>query len=379
MALTELAVRQAKPSAREYSMSDGKGLLLVVKPSGKKYWILRYWKDGKEHRTSVGAFPDVSLKDARTRNFEFRKALGTATDSRSVRLGTVVDEWMRHIAVPKFSPSYLRTVRLRLEKYLLPEFRSCLMDEITPGAVLALCRRIEATGNVDTANRVRQLLGQIFRYAIAAGQASGDPTSPLRGALLTPAKRHYAALTDPFRIGLLMRAIDAYPQTLLRCALKVSALTFCRPGEIRHAEWNEISGNTWKIPAEKMKMSRPHIVPLARQTMEALDEARAHSGAGKWIFPSARRDGRPMSENAVRMALRSMGYSNDEMTAHGFRGMASTILNEHGFPPDIIERQLAHVERSSVRSAYNHAEYLPQRREMMQWWADFLFPETPPS
>ncbi|MGI6253613.1 MAG: tyrosine-type recombinase/integrase [Aminivibrio sp.] len=239
---------------------------------------------------------------------------------------------------------------------------------------MALCRRIEGRGLTDTANRVKQLVGQIFRYAIATDRVSSDPTAALHGALSPHKSKHYASLKGGAAIGALMRAIDAYPQAVVRCALRFSALVFCRPGEIRRAEWQEVNfeGSEWRISAEKMKAGRPHIVPLSHQALATLEELREFTGGQRWLFPSARRDGRCMSENTVRVALRSMGYGNEDMTAHGFRSMASTALNENGWPVDVIERQLAHAERSAVRAAYNHAEYLGQRREMMQWWGDWL-------
>jgi len=270
--------------------------------------------------------------------------------------------------------SYLRTVNLRLNRYILPELKNMPVNEITSGTVLNVCRKNEAHGTLETAARVKVLIGQIFRYAIATDRAENDPTAGLKGGLKTRISKHMATLTKPSDIAVLMKNINAYPHAVVRCALKFSALTFCRPGEIRHAEWSEIDfkNREWRIPAEKMKMKRVHIVPLATQAIEVLIFLRELTGKGRWLFPSARMDGRPMSENTVRVALRSMGYSNEQMTAHGFRGMASTRLNELGWPSDVIERQLAHSERNSVRAAYNHAEYLPERQKMMQFWADYL-------
>ena len=221
---------------------------------------------------------------------------------------------------------------------------------------------------------MRAVIGQIFRYAIATDRADYDPTIALKGALQTRKVRHMATITKPADIALLIKNINSYPRFIVKCALNFSALVFCRPGEIRQAEWSEIDFDNaeWRIPAEKMKMRRVHIVLLARQTIELLKELHEVTGSNKYLFPSQRMDGRPMSENTVRIALRSMGYGKDEMTAHGFRDMASTRLNEMGWPPDVIERQLAHVESNSVRAAYNHAEYLAERRKMMQAWADYL-------
>ena len=287
--------------------------------------------------------------------------------------GEIAEEWFLKRMTDK-KPSYLRTIKLRLNRYILPELKDIPLNEITSGVVLKLCRNIEARGTIETAARVKVIISQVFRYAIATDRADNDPTTALHGALETRCPKHMAALTKPSDIAMLMKNINAYPHAIVRCALKFSALTFCRPGEIRHAEWGEIDFENceWRIPAEKMKMKRVHIVPLATQTIELLRFLQQLTGRSKWLFPSARMDGRPMSENAVRVALRSMGYTNDDMTAHGFRGMASTRLNEMGWPPDVIERQLAHSERNAVRAAYNHAEYLDERRKMMQAWADYL-------
>ena len=222
---------------------------------------------------------------------------------------------------------------------------------------------------------MKTIIGQVFNYAIATSRADTNPALALRGALQTRPEKHYPTITEPDKIAVLIRQINEYPYHVIRCALKFSVLTFCRPGEIRAAEWKQIDleKKEWRIPADRTKMKRLHIVPLVRQTLEVLEELRGFTGRQAWLFPSARRDGRCMSENAVRVALRSMGYQNDEIVPHGFRAMASTILNESGlFAPDIVERQLAHAEKNAVRAAYNHAEYLPQRREMMQWWADWL-------
>ena len=271
--------------------------------------------------------------------------------------------------------SYVRTLKNRLEKYILPEFKNIPINQITSGTILKLCRKIEAKGIMETARRVKVIVGQIFRYAVATDRAETDPTVALAGALVSRNVKHMAALTKPSDIAMLMRNIDAYPRDIVRCALKFSALVFCRPGEIRHAEWTEIDfeNSEWRIPAEKMKMKRVHIVPLATQTIELLYSLQKLTGKNKWLFPSARMDGRPMSENTIRVALRSMGYTNEQMTAHGFRSMASTRLNEMGWSPDVIERQLAHSEGNSVRAAYNHAEYLDERRKMMQFWANYLY------
>ncbi|MCL2009681.1 MAG: site-specific integrase [Synergistaceae bacterium] len=240
-----------------------------------------------------------------------------------------------------------------------------------------LLRRLEDRGIIDTAHRVMNYCSQIFRYAVATGRAERDPTADLRGALQPLKSKHRAAITEPAKIQQLLRAMDAFDGTyIVKCGLWFSAYTFVRPGEIRQAEWKEfnLEDAEWKISEKKMKMRRPHIVPLAKQVIELLESLKPLTGHGTYVFPSLRssKGTQPMSENTILYALRRMGFSDDEMCAHGFRGMASTRLNEQGWHPDVIERQLAHVERNSVRAAYNHAEYLPERRKMMQTWADYL-------
>lgn len=387
MPLTELQIRQAKPREKTYSLGDGNGLILEVRPNGSRLWVSRLWEKGtanpdtgkrrsREFRRSLGSYPEVSLKAARDRNFELRKATYTADirNREGILFRDLAEDWMRVRVLPRLTPSYVRVIRLRLDRWILPEFDGMTVGEVSSKRILDLCRRIGTRGTYETASRVKQLIGQIFRYAVASGIADGDPTAALAGALTPSPGKHRAAITDEREIGEFMRRIAAYPYPVMRCALLFSALTFCRPGEIRHAEWSEIDLEKceWRIAAEKMKMRRPHIVPLCDEAVRVLEELKPHTGRQKWLFPSPRNDGRPMSENGVRIALRSMGYTNEDMCAHGFRAMASTTLNEHGWPVDAIERQLAHVERNTVRKAYNHAEYLPQRREMMQWWGRYL-------
>lgn len=379
MALTELQIRQAKAGEKTYSLSDGRGLILEVRPGGKKYWIVRYWQEGKERRKSLGPYPATGLKDARNLNFELRRKLAQgeqldAGPSGGDTFRAVAEEWMKIRVRGTLSPGYARVIALRLEKYIYPDIGDMPLKNITSLVALNLCRKIEAQGIYETTRRVRQIISQVFCFGIATGRVETDPTVALRGALIPGKARHHSAILGEKGIRDLMARIDAYTSPLTRLALKFSALVFCRPGEIRTAEWPEIDWERleWKIPEEKMKAKRPHIVPLATQTIALLKELRRLTGWQKWLFPSSRNDGRSMSENTVRVALRTMGYGNDDMTAHGFRAMASTTLNENGWEVDVIERQLAHAERSSVRAAYNHAEYLPRRREMMQWWADFL-------
>ena len=373
--LTEMQCRQAKPREKVYSLSDGNGLFLEVRPNGAKYWIGRLW-DGvqkKEIRRSFGRYPQVLAREARDKNIDFRRQDFIEEEKSSI-FEKVAEEWFKKKVVGIRAPSYERVIRLRLDKYILPKIGKLQIESISPNVVLEMCHEIEELGIVETAHRVRQLTGQIFRYAIATCRTENDPTVALRGALRPAISEHYAAITDKEGISTLWKNINAYGPPVVRMALKFSAYTFCRPGEIRHAEWSEINWDEkeWRIPAEKMKMKRPHVVPLAYQVVDLLQELKSFTGRKKWLFPSARNDGRPMSDNTVRVALRTMGYGNNDMTAHGFRSMASTVLNEHRFRPDIIERQLAHVEQNQIRAAYNHAEWIDERRDMMQWWADWL-------
>lgn len=268
--------------------------------------------------------------------------------------------------------SYLKTIRLRLKKYVIPALGEWTLEEITPGDILRICRRIESEGHIETASRVKAVIGQVFRFGIASGYTDIDPTIALSGALQVQIERHFPTLTNPKEIGMLMRGMSEYPYFIMRSALLFSIYTFARPGEIRQAEWTEIKTDIWDIPAEKMKMKRRHLIPLSTQAQNIIKELSAYTGKGRYLFPSPRSDRRPMSENGVRTALRGMGYTKEQLVPHGFRAMASTILHENGFPPLVIERQLAHVQANTVARAYNHAEYLDERRMMMQWWGDWL-------
>lgn len=375
--LTELQVKNAKPSERSYMVRDDKGLYLRIDPSGRKYWILRYWENNKEHKLSLGPYPEISLKDARLKRDEIQtsRAKGESPTLKSSRIpqhfSEAANEWLT-VRMNDKADGYLRTIRFRLNKYILPALGTYPLREITSGHILQLCRSIEATGHDETAKRVKTVIGQIYRYAIAAGYTDTDPTAALLGALRPRNNQHYATLTNPSDIAILMRAIKAYPYTVMRCALLFSVYTAARPGEIRSAEWSEIHDDVWDIPAGKMKMKRRHIVPLSSQVKAVLDELRPITGQGRWLFPTPRNNGHCMSENGVRVALRTIGFSREQITPHGFRAMFSTIANEHGINRDVIERQLAHVESNSVRGAYNHAEYMPERIRVMQWWADYL-------
>ncbi|MBR1487032.1 MAG: tyrosine-type recombinase/integrase [Synergistaceae bacterium] len=375
--LTEFEVKNAKPRNVSYMIRDEHGLYLRVDPSGCKYWILRYWENKKEHKKSLGPYPELSLKEARKKSAVLRsaRAKGENISARSEKtpqiFSEVPAEWLK-IRMRGKAENYLLTIHFRLNKYILPEIGGMSLNEIEAPDILRLCRKIEASGHAETARRVRTVIGQIFRFAIASGWTKYDPTAALLGALSPRRNKNYATLTDPREISILIKAMKAYPYTLIRCAMLFSIYTAARPGEIRAAEWSEIKDDVWDIPAEKMKMKRRHIVPLSKQAKKILEELRPLTGKGRWLFPTPRNNGKCMSENGVRVALRTIGFTKEQITPHGFRAMFSTIANEHGWNRDVIERQLAHVEENSVRGAYNHAEYMPERIKIMQWWADWL-------
>lgn len=262
-----------------------------------------------------------------------------------------------------------------LESFAFPWIGARPISDITAPELLAVLRRVESLGKLETTQRLKRVCGQIFRYAVATGRAERDPSADLRGVLKTGKVRHRASITDPAKVGELLRAMDGFAGSLVvACALKFAPLVFVRPGELRKAEWAEfdLDAGEWRIPAERMKMRQPHLVPLSHQAVAILRELYPLTGSGRYVFPSIRSMARPMSENTITVALRRLGYTGDEMTGHGFRSMASTLLHEQGWPSDVIERQLAHAERNKVKAAYNYAEHLPQRRKMMQAWADYL-------
>ena len=388
MPLSATAIRNAKPSNKSIKLFDGGGLYLEVAPRGGKWWRLKYRFAGKEKRISLGVFPDVGLKEARERRDEARRQLAAQVDPSEVRKATkaarsereansfesISREWFAKFS-PSWSEKHSKKIIRRLERDIFPWLAERPVGEITAPELLRTLRRIESRGAVETAHRALQNCGQVFRYAIATGRADRDPAADLRGALPPVKPKHHASIADPKAIGEMLRAIDGYQGSLVtKCALWLAPLVFVRPGELRRAEWAEIDLETaeWRIPAEKMKLRQQHIVPLARQALDILYELHPLTGSGRYLFPGARTNSRPMSENTVNAALRRLGYAKDEMTGHGFRSMASTLLNEQGWHRDAIERQLAHAERSTVRAAYNYAEHLPERRRMMQSWADYL-------
>lgn len=385
MPLTDTRLRALKPRERLYRIADRDGLCIEVRPTGARLWRFRYRFAGKPQMIGLGAYPEVSLQDARQRVAAERATLARGEDPSRLRrqerqladvIGSdlfkdVAEEWL---GKQKVSEATRLKLKWLLGTYAYPYIGRRPMRTLDSVELLALVRRPEAQGKIETAHRLLQNLGRIIRYAIATNRAENDPTAALREALTPVDARNHPSVKTPAEIGALLRAIDGYNGHVLTLnALKLCPLVFVRPGELRHAEWAEMNldADEWRIPAEKMKMGVTHIVPLSRQAKAILSEVQTITGEGRYVFPSLRTRARPMSENAVTAALRRMGYTGDEMTWHGFRSMASTRLHEAGFNTDWIEAQLAHTD-SSVRGDYNYALYLQQRRKMMQAWADML-------
>ena len=383
-ALSELKIRNAKPRERAYKIFDERGLFLLVTPTGGRLWRLRYRIGNLEKLISLGAYPDVPLKRAREKRDDARRLVADEIDpsadrkaKRAAMLVTfegVAQEWL-DLQDKSLAPETISILGSRLNSGLYPYLGSRPVGAITAQELLAALRRIEARGRHETAHRVRALAGRVLRYAVATGRAQHDVAADLKDALAPVKSKNFASVTDPVRVGELMRAIDGYtghPVTAL--ALKLAPLVFVRPGELRAAEWSEfdLPNAEWRIPGTRMKMGEPHVVPLARQALAILRELQPLARGGRYLFASLRTRDRPMSNNTINAALRRLGYSGEEQTAHGFRSMASTLLNEQGFPPDVIELQLAHAERNKVRAAYNKAQRLAERRKMMQAWADYL-------
>lgn len=389
MPLTDSAIRSAKPRDKTYKLADSGGMYLELSPAGGRWWRLKYRYDGKEKRISLGTYPDVTLKGARDRRDEARKLLASGVDPGEHRKATkaarvtenantfevIAREWHAKQAAKWSERHAIRTMD-RLEKDIFPYLGRSAIADIKAPDLLAVLRRKETSGAAYSAKRLRQISDQIFRYAIATGRADRNPAPDLRGALQAPEKTHNAAMTDPLAVGGLLRAIDAYQGSLVtQCALKLAPLLFVRPGELRKAEWSEINFDTaeWNIPAEKMKMREAHLVPLSSQAISILREIQPLTGTGRYVFPSLRTSTRPMSDNAVLSALRRMGFAKDEMSGHGFRAMARTILDEVlQVRPDFIEHQLAHAVRDPNGRAYNRTAHLVERKRMMQQWADYL-------
>lgn len=399
MALTEIAIRNAKPSEKLKKLSDGRGLQLHVFPNGSKLWRLAYRYDGKQKLLAVGAYPAITLLKARERALEAHRQLSEGVDpshmrkleritgalTRAETFGAIAGEF-----VAKCRARGLADITLAKKEWLLGFAFADLKDrpirEISAAEVLATLRKIEGRGKLESARRLRSVIGQVFRYAIATARAENDPTTALHGALSPPKVKHRAAILDRARLGELLAALEAYdglPTTL--AALKLAPLVFVRPGELRLATWPEFNlpAAEWLIPAERTKMRREHLLPLSRQAVAILEELQpltGYDGQG-YLFPSVRTRAKPMSENTLNKALRSLGFGKDEVCAHGFRATASTFLNESGlWSSDAVERALAHQEQNAVRRAYARGIYWDERVRMAQWWADWLesakFPQS---
>ncbi|WP_237055362.1 tyrosine-type recombinase/integrase [Microbulbifer sediminum] len=389
MPLSDTKLRALKPRDRKYIEADEKGLAVEVTPTGAKRWVFRFRLHGKRPEMALGLYPDVTLKRARELRDEARRHVAEGVDPRDVRrahkesaleanrnsFAAVSQEWFA-ARMAHLSKSSRDRANLALDRDLIPYLGKRPIAEIAPPEVLRCLRQIESRGTLETAHRVKRVASQVFRFAVATGKADRDPTTDLTGALTPTKKKHLAAITDPVGVGRLMVAIDGYQGTpVVRAALKLSPLLFCRPGELRKLEWSEINweARQVEIPAEKMKMGQPHIIPLADQAVALLRDLEPLTGRSKYVFPSARGRSRPLSDNGVRTALRSLGYDNETMTAHGFRAMARTLLDEVlGFRVDYIEHQLAHEVKDTLGRAYNRTKHLPQRAAMMQKWADYL-------
>ncbi|MEL1249077.1 tyrosine-type recombinase/integrase [Aurantiacibacter gilvus] len=389
MALTDTSIRNAKPGDKPKKLFDERGLFLLVQPSGGKLWRLKYRYLGKEKKLSLGTYPDVSLKVARERRDEARTILANGTDPATVK-AALKDEAKEAAAntfasigeeyVAKMEREERAAVTIKKTQWLLSLLNRDLgkrpISEITPAELLASLKEVESQGHLETARRMRSLSGRVFRYAVATSRATADPSALLRGALVAPTVKHHSAILEPEAVGELLRAIDGYsgqPLTLL--ALQLTPHVFVRPGELRRAEWQEfdLDKAIWTIPAEKMKMRDPHVVPLSKQSIALLESAKAISAGQRYVFSSLYPGNRPMSENTINAALRRLGYSGKEMTAHGFRAMASTLLNESGkWSPDAIERALAHKDSNAVRGTYHRGAHWQERVEMAQWWSDYL-------
>jgi len=387
MPLTDPKARQAKAGEKTYRLADEKGMYLEVTPQGRKYWRMKYRFGGKEKRLALGVYPEISLKTARDRRDQARTQLAANIDpcaykqARKLLNSTASQnsfeatgiEWFSK-QKPSWSENHWSKVERMMIKDLFPYLGMRPIDAITPPELLAVLRKVESRGALESAKRTKQIAGQIFRYAVATGRAERDPSQDLNGALAVPIKKHRAAVTDPKAVGPLLNALESYQGTaVVRAALKLAPLTFVRPGELRHAKWEDIDFDTaeWRFYITKTKSD--HIVPLSRQALEILNELHPLTARSEYVFPGARSAKRPMSNNAVLSAMRRMDITKDEMCGHGFRAMARTILDEElNYRFDWIEQQLAHAVKDVHGRAYNRTAHLPQRKKMMQAWANYL-------
>ncbi len=388
MPLTDTQIKNLKSPGTPKKYFDGGGLFLFVSATGSKLWRMAYRFERRGKLLSFGEYPAVSLKDARDRREEAKKLLANGIDpgaqKKTVKAAQLseVNDTFRSVALEwhdtrtaDFTEKHRGTVMYRLEKYIFPIIGNRHIARMEAPDILAVVRPLEHKGQNETARRMLQIISQVYRYAVITGRARRNPATDLHGALKPRKTVHRAAITEPVKVGQLLRDCDNYEGYFpIVCALRLTPLVFVRPTELRAAEWSEfnLEGQEWRIPAARMKMKQVHIVPLSKQAVKILEELKEFSGSGKYLFPSIRTETRPLSDATMLNALRRMGYAKDEMCTHGFRSTASTLLNELGYNRDWIERQLAHGERNDVRAAYNYAEYLTERRKMMQEWADYL-------
>jgi len=387
--LSDFKIRKVRPQQKPVPLFDGGGLFVLVTPTGGRLWRFKYRFAGKNKLLSFGSYPETSVAAARRKREEARTMLAEGIDPGQVRKAqkaagvaatesafeVVAREWHEKF-YDRWTPGHAATLMKRLERDIFPWLGSRSIGEIKAPELLSVIRRVESRGTLDTAHRIKILAGQVFRYAVATGRAERDPSADLKGALPPKRQTHLAAVTEPKEAAGLLRAIDGYNGSfIVKCALQLGALFFVRPGELRHAEWSEMDLDVgiWAIPAAKMKMKQPHIVPISRQAAEILTSLKPSTGSGRYVFPSPRTNLRPMSNNAILAALRRMGFTKDEMTGHGFRAMARTILDEvlH-VRPEYIEHQLAHTVRDPNGRAYNRTTHLDERKKMMQRWSDYL-------
>lgn len=389
MALTDTAIRNAKPRDREYKLADGGGLYLLVTPAGSRLWRLKYRAHGVEKKLSLGQYPTVTLADAR-RAREIAKAGASKGDdpaaakrreriakklAAGTTFGAVALEYIEKAEREGRAPATLKKLNWARE-WLLPAVGHRPISEVEPHELLAILKRQEKSGNLETAKRTRSFASRVFRYAVATARAKSDPAALLLGAIAAPRPKNLAAIIDAERVGDLLRSINAYSgQPITRLALQLSPHVFVRPGELRQAEWDEIDFDAaiWRIPAARMKQRREHVVPLSRQSLALFSATRELTCNGRFVFPAMGKRDRSLSENTATAALRRMGFSADEMTAHGFRAMASTLLNESGrWSPDAIERALSHRDGDQIRGVYHRGAHWKERVAMAQWWSDHL-------
>jgi integrase len=390
--LSDTKIRASKPREKPYKLYDAEGLYLIVRPDGARWWRRRFRWAGREQTLSLGSYPDVSLATARDRSSEIRKQIANGEnpseerrDEKLARLTAgertfkvVAADWLKHTAAAlEWTPKHQDRVRRRREAHFDPWISRKEVGEVTEDDIAACIQRVVDKGLYDTAKRVRSEVNLVFRFARQRRLIARNPVTELLAPGTVPSvkAKHHASIKDPVQLGTLLRALETYPGgPVVQRALKLLALTFVRPGELRHAKWSEfdLEGAEWRIPGERMKMREHHIVPLSRQAVAILRELEALTGPDGYVLPQARDASRPLSENALNVGLRVMGFAQGQMTSHGFRSTASTLLNERGVNGDHVERQLAHGPRDKVRATYNAAQYLPERRKMMQAWADYL-------